>query len=209
MIKIIVIEDLAPVQSRLSKIFQQAEDFEMLAMYESAEKALENLSSLVGADILLVDLELPGILGDHVIAIVRQKYPNIRIAVFTVFEEQSRIYELLQLGIKGYIMKETSDELLLAELRVIYLGGATLTERVAQKIIDEFEEEPALYEKKLTRREIEVLNFIGLGLKYKEIAEELEISPHTVRRHIENIYRKLEVNSKIEALSQANRIGIM
>lgn len=207
-ISLLIVEDQPLIQKRLRSLFDRNPDFDLLAVCTSAEEAIEKVKEKL-PDMMLVDLELPGIKGDQLIAHLHEKFPQILVAVFTVFEEQERIYRLLKLGIKGYIMKETSDELLLAELKVIALGGATLTERIAQKIIDATAEERGELKQELSSREQEILNLISLGLKYKEIADDLNISPHTVRRHIENIYRKLEVNSKVEALGKANRLGIL
>lgn len=205
-LKILITEDDALVRKRLENLFQSASDFQLLNVFPSAKLALEFLEKKSQPDILLADLEMPGMKGDELIAIVRKKYPKIKIAVFTVFEDQKRIYQLLKLGIKGYMLKDTHDELLLAELKVISLGGATLTERVAQKILDDNDGDEQ-GQIGLSQRETEVLNLIALGLNYKDIANELDISPNTVRRHIESIYSKLEVNTKVEAINKADRLG--
>lgn len=206
-IKILVTEDHAKTQQRLRTLFNNSAEFELLAICDRSEKALSLIENGQVPDILLVDLEMPGMKGDELISIIREKSAEIRIAVFTVFEDESRIYNLLKAGIKGYLLKDTPDELLSAELRVISLGGATITERVAGRILDILPEADSA-ENVLSERETEVLNLIALGLQYREIAEELEISPNTVRRHIENTYRKLEVNSKIAAVKKAEQLGI-
>jgi DNA-binding NarL/FixJ family response regulator len=126
-----------------------------------------------------------------------------------VFEDQARIVRLLRLGIRGYLLKDIADDLLIAELGVICAGGSTLTERVAQTLMTEIQQSAPQSPSILTDRETEVLNLTALGLNYKDIAEDLDISPHTVRRHINHIYEKLEVGSKVEALNRARQLGML
>ncbi|MCC5815716.1 MAG: response regulator transcription factor [Leptospira sp.] len=212
-ISILAVEDQNVIQDRIRTLLVPENNYHLFGICSNAETCLERLK-ISTPDILLVDLELPGMKGDELIKICREKYPNVKIVVFTSFEEQSRILRLLKLGIKGYILKDTIDELFIAELSVIQLGGASLTERVAQKILDEVENgelqsSSGSNDPILSEREFEVLNLISLGMNYKDIAIDLDVSPHTVRRHIENLYKKLEVNSKIQALEKAQRIGIL
>lgn len=207
-IPVLVVEDQAIVQDRLTALFRNETTFQPVVIASSGEEAREHLRNSK-PELMIVDLELPGIKGDELIETVHREHPEIKIAVFTVFEDQNRIFHLLKLGIKGYILKETSDDLLLAELQVIALGGATLTSRIAKMILEDYELKPAKNETALTDRENEVLNLVGLGMKYKDIARQLNISHHTVRRHIEKIYNKLEVKNKIEALSKAGKMGLI
>lgn len=207
-VPIVVLEDQPVIQARLKALLATRTDFQLLQICGSAEDAFQ-LLQFVRPQIFLVDLELPGMSGEDLIPLVRQKYPEIKIVVFTVFEDHARIVRLLKSGIRGYLLKDISDDLLLAELRVIVAGGSTLTERVAQTLLGEINQVSAKEASVLTERETEVMNLIALGLNYKDIAEDLEISPHTVRRHINHIYEKLEVNSKIEAMNRARQMGLL
>ncbi|MFO1469662.1 MAG: response regulator transcription factor [Turneriella sp.] len=207
-VPILVLEDQPVIQARLQSLLVSRADFQLLQICGSAEEAFQ-LLQFVRPQIFLVDLELPGMNGEDLIPMVRQKYPDIKIVVFTVFEDHARIVRLLKSGIRGYLLKDISDDLLLAELRVIVAGGSTLTERVAQTLLGEINQVSAKEASVLTERETEVMNLIALGLNYKDIAEDLEISPHTVRRHINHIYEKLEVNSKIEAMNRARQMGLL
>ncbi len=205
---ILALEDQPVIQERLRRAFSVSEKYHLTCVCGSVDEALAELAHTRPA-IFLVDLELPGKSGEELIPVVRARYPDIKIVVFTVFEDQERIVRLMRQGIRGYLLKDISDELLFAELGVIEAGGSTLTERVAQKLIADFGAETGLIENPLTEREQEVMNLIALGLNYRDIAEDLDISPHTVRRHINHIYEKFEVTSKVEALNRARQLGLL
>lgn len=205
---IVIVEDRPVVQQRLTDLFAQQPDFHLRALCSSAEEVLPRLEQNP-CDLMMVDLELPGMNGEELIPLVRDKYPQIKLVVFTVFEDQARIVRLLRLGINGYLLKDTMDELLIAELRVILLGGAPLSPRVARKILDDERDETNQQANPLSDRETEILNLIALGMSYRAIADDLEISPNTVRVHIGNIYQKLATSCKVEALNRARQLGIL
>lgn len=207
-VTLLILEDQPIIQARLHSLFTAENRFTLLKICGSAEEALAELL-VQTPQIFLVDLELPGMSGEQLIPLVRAKYPDIKIVVFTVFEDQARIVRLLRLGIRGYLLKDIADDLLIAELGVICAGGSTLTERVAQTLMAEIQQAAPQAPSILTDRETEVLNLTALGLNYKDIAEDLDISPHTVRRHINHIYEKLEVGSKVEALNRARQLGML
>ena len=207
-VTLLILEDQPIIQARLHSLFTAENRFTLLKICGSAEEALAELL-VQTPQIFLVDLELPGMSGEQLIPLVRAKYPDIKIVVFTVFEDQARIVRLLRLGIRGYLLKDIADDLLIAELGVICAGGSTLTERVAQTLMTEIQQSAPQSPSILTDRETEVLNLTALGLNYKDIAEDLDISPHTVRRHINHIYEKLEVGSKVEALNRARQLGML
>lgn len=208
MTPVLALEDQPVIQERLRRAFATSDKYKLLCVCGSVDEALAKLAQVQPA-IILVDLELPGKSGEDLISILRAQYPEVKIVVFTVFEDQARIVRLMRQGIRGYLLKDISDELLFAELGVIEAGGSTLTERVAQKLIADFSSETVSGANPLSEREQEVINLIALGLNYKDIAEDLDISPHTVRRHINHIYEKLEVTSKVEALNRARQLGLL
>ncbi len=203
------------MRKRLRNLFADAPDFHCLAVYASAEAALaEDGPALSALDLLLVDLELPGMDGAALIARLRTLRPELRLVVLTVFEDEASIVRALQNGAAGYLLKDTPDDRLIAELRVIQLGGSAMTPRVAAKIMElatggPARIEPAEHLQTLTDREQQVMNHIALGFKYGEIADELNISSHTVRRHIEKIYRKLEVHSRSQAIQRSKNLGYL
>lgn len=206
--QIIVVEDRPVIQQRLSDLFERESNFVLRALCTTAEDALERLKE-TPCDLMIIDLELPGMSGEELIPCVSADYPRIKLVVFTVFEDQARIVRLMRKGIDGYLLKDTGDELLLAELSVIMLGGAPWSPRVARKILEDATSEPAAAENPLSEREVEILNLTALGLTYKNIADDLNISPNTVRVHISRIYEKLETCNKTEALNRARQLGLL
>lgn len=205
---IVIVEDQPVVQQRLTDLFAQNADFHLRALCSSAEEVLPRLQE-THCDLLILDLELPGMNGEELIPLVREKYPQLKLVVFTVFEDQARIVRLLRHGVNGYLLKDTPDDLLIAELKVILLGGAPLSPRVARKILDDVPDDVNLKKNPLSERETEILNLIALGMSYRAIADDLDISPNTVRVHIANIYQKLATTCKIEALNRARQLGII
>jgi DNA-binding NarL/FixJ family response regulator len=209
-IKVAIIEDTAEIAADLERILASDSEFVHAGTYGSAEAGIQKLPA-VEADILICDIGLPGMNGIEALKILRAKLPRLKIVIFTVFEDAEYIVEAIQSGANGYLLKDTAPGLFLSELKVIMLGGATLTPRVAQKISQLV---PAAGSEKvpegiLTAKQIEILNHIALGFDYKEIADELDLSEHTVRRHIENIYQRLEVNSKKEAIRAGFKLGFL
>lgn len=205
---IVIVEDRPVVQQRLTDLFMHQCDFRIMALCSSAEEVMPRLEKIT-CDLLIADLELPGMNGEELIPLVRAKYPLMKLVVFTVFEDQARIVRLLRLGVNGYLLKDTTDELLVAELKVILLGGAPLSPRVARKILDDERDHVGFQANPLSERETEILNLIALGMTYRSIADDLEISPNTVRVHIGHIYEKLATSCKVEALNRARQLGII
>lgn len=162
-------------------------------------------------DLILMDIEMPKQNGIETTALVKQKYPQIKIIVLTVFDDDENIFNAIQAGADGYLLKDTGPQALYDAIIQTMEGGAVMTPSIALKTLNLLrspllsqteEEEEAI---KLTSREIEVLEQLSTGLPYTSIAENLIVSPSTVRRHIENIYQKLQVHSKTEAIALAKK----
>lgn len=209
-VNVAIIEDTPAIAADLARILSSDSEFAHAGTFGSAEAGIQKLPS-TKADILICDIGLPGMNGIEALKILRANLPQLKIVIFTIFEDAEYIVDAIRSGANGYLLKDTPGDLLLAELKTIVLGGATLTPRVAQKIsqmVPVVEEESAP-EGVLTPKQIDILNHIALGFDYKEIADELDISEHTVRRHIENIYQRLEVNSKKEAIRAGFKFGFL
>jgi DNA-binding NarL/FixJ family response regulator len=215
--RIAIVEDTETIADELERVIKTDPDLTCIGKFGSAELAIRKLPALM-PDLCILDIGLPGMNGIAALKILKKKLPQMKIVVFTVFEDSEYIIDAIQNGASGYLLKDTDRKLLCAELKVMLQGGATLTPRVALKIsqLVTAESQPVKAEvdletpqNLLTERQINILNHIALGFDYKEIADELDISEHTVRRHIENIYERLEVNSKNEAIRAGHKLGFL
>ena len=207
MIELIIIEDNAHMAEYVAAVIADAPDMKTLGIFATLTEALK-AKLPVPPTMIILDLKLPDVKGTEAIGALQAKYPESRIVMYTAYENEFDILQCMLAGAAAYTLKDTPNHRLLDELRVVAQGGSTLTPRVAQKLIKHLSPETAV-ESPLSTRELEVLNFISLGLKYEDIADEMDISAHTVRHHIEKIFKKLNVNSRGQAVAQAVRQGII
>lgn len=208
--RIAIIEDnnflIKSVKDKLS-IF---EDIQLSFTANDGMQCMEKLQTDKRTDLILMDIEMPRKNGIETTQLVKQKYPQIKIIMLTVFDDDENIFNAIQAGADGYLLKETPPEELYDAIVQTLEGGAVMTPSIAMKtlkllrhpLITSPENQEGIA---LTAREIEVLEQLSKGLPYTAIAENLFISPSTVRRHTENIYQKLHVHSKIEAVEMAKR----
>lgn len=164
-------------------------------------------------DLILMDIEMPKVNGIEATAMVKQQYPTIKIIMLTVFDDDDNIFRAIQAGADGYLLKDTSPHELCNAIEQTLEGGAAMTPSIALKTLNLLrqnpQQSPTNDDTNLTEREVEVLEQLSTGLPYTAIAEKLFISPSTVRRHIENIYKKLQVHSKVEAVTLARHKNII
>ena len=189
--------------------------FEDIAISLTANNGLECMDKLEEnrmIDVILMDIEMPRQNGIETTALVKQKYPQIKIIVLTVFDDDENIFNAIQAGADGYLLKDTEPQALYDAIIQTLEGGAAMTPSIALKTLNllrsplSLENDEAADETiKLTSRETDVLEQLSTGLPYTAIAENLRISPNTVRRHLENIYQKLQVHSKTEAIALAKK----
>ncbi len=178
-------------------------------MAGNGDDLLAKLEKNPRIDLILMDIEMPVMNGIDATFGVKQRFPHIKIIMLTVFDNDEHIFRAIKAGADGYLLKETSPEELHRAITETLNGGASMTPSIALKTLRMFRE-PVDFSKtaeneavKLTPRETEVLEQLGTGLKYAQIAANLNISTGTVRKHIENIYSKLQVGNKLEALRKA------
>ncbi|MEB2783374.1 response regulator transcription factor [Algoriphagus persicinus] len=211
-IKIAIAEDNSFL---LKAIIEKLSFFEKIEVKYAAYNGLELLEKLEkdsNVHLILMDIEMPKMNGIDTVAQVSQKYPQIKTIMLTVFDDDEYIFKAIQAGASGYFLKEVDPKTLHQGILDTIEGGAAMTPSVAMKALKLLRNPPDFSEPveniKLTARENEVLEQISKGLNYNQIGENLFISPKTVRKHIENIYRKLQVHSKLEAVQKAvkNRI---
>ena len=203
-ISLVIVEDLEEVREGLQQFISLDKDFRVLDTYTTAEEALYELPALK-PDIVIMDINLPGLNGIECIRELKPKLPKTQFMMFTVYENDEKVFEALKSGATGYLLKNTSLGQLVEALKELYNGGSPMSSNIARKLVNIFQqqEKARLPVEKLSQRENEVLQQLAKGLLYKEIADKLSISTATVRQHIHKIYEKLHVQNRTEAINKA------
>lgn len=199
--RVMIVEDDQEIRNSFTLIVNSSEKFEVVNAHGSCEDALEQLAK-DRPEIVLMDIELPGMNGIQGTRLIKEKSPHTDIIMVTVYEDSELVFEALKAGASGYITKSANYMELLAALEEIMKGGAPMSSRIARMVIDNFHVNP---NSPLTKRETEILQLISEGKTYTQISEELFISKETAKTHIKNIYAKLQVNCKSEAIAKANQ----
>ncbi len=206
MITISVVEDNGQFRTALETIIKGQDDFALVASYDDAEKAMEGLQESP-PDIVISDISLPGMKGTEMIQLLKDKLTQTQFMVCSIHDDNDTVFEALKSGASGYILKDpvTVDDIIRA-IRDLYNGGSPMSPFIARKVINSFQKPVADGEiSQLSQREKEVLQLLSKGLSYKEIGNHLGISMETVKKHLSNIYQKLHVQNKIEALNKYRR----
>lgn len=204
---IMIVEDHVPTRERLGILFEGESDYRIIASVGSAEEAIDRLKT-VTPDIIILDLGLPGLSGERAITWILELCPSAEVLVFTISDEDEKVFSSLKAGASGYILKDSSHHEILSAIEELKRGGAPMSFPIAKKMVREFQRLSIEKDLKhtltpLSSREEEVLKLLYSGSTYKEIAQELNISRHTVHTHIKNIYHKLHVNSRSLAIYEA------
>ena len=206
-IKIAVAEDnhraLQLIQTKLHRFA----DLELVLTAENGQvllQKLENHAELI--DLVLMDIQMPVMDGIEATAQVKQLFPATKIMALTTFSDDEKLVNMILSGASGYLLKDISSEDLYKSILDVIQGGSSMSPSVAFKLLEYVKTAPRPVHSAsielLTAREKEILELIKIGLENKEIAEKLHISPQTVRKHLENIYDKLQVNNRVEAISK-------
>jgi DNA-binding NarL/FixJ family response regulator len=198
-----IIEDDDQIRESLAILLAGSPGFSCASHYGSCEAALTSIEE-DAPDVILMDINLPGMTGIEGIQPVRQLLPETEIIMLTISEDDKDVFDSLCAGACGYLKKNTSPGRLIEAIREAVAGGAPMSMEIARRVVNSFKPESRPNEP-LTTREREVLQKMCDGLGYKAIAEELYVDINTIKFHIRNIYRKLEVNSKGEAIAKAIR----
>lgn len=201
--RIAIVEDLPQMRAFLRSVIARAQDMELLDEYKSAEEAFPAITEL-GADVVISDIGLPGANGIDLLKKLRPFMPNVQFMVFTVHDDDLRVFEALKAGANGYMLKSSTPIAILEGVRELVQGGAPMSATVARRLVDHLRPSTLASDEHeaLTPREQKVLDLLAEGLLYKEIAEREGLSISTVKAHIHSIYKKLHVGSKEEALER-------
>lgn len=198
--RVVIVEDDQEIRDSFNLIVNSSQKFLVMNTYGNCEDAIASLAK-DKPEIVLMDIELPGMNGIKGTQIIRDKSPSTEIIMVTVYEDSDLVFEALKAGASGYITKSANYTELLSALEEIVRGGAPMSSRIARMVIDNYHINP---NSPLTKRETTILQLISEGKTYTQISEELFISKETSKTHIKNIYSKLQVNSKSEAIAKAN-----
>lgn len=196
-----IIEDDRIIKNALEIYLDKHPKFNCSLSCESVEEFLEKVGGHQEFDVIISDIGLPGMSGIEGISHIKKRMPHVRIVMLTVYDDSDQIFKALCAGATGYLLKNTSITAIGEQILKIGKGGAPMSPTVAKKVIEYFH--PKTSQGNLTPKEHQIVKALEDGLSYKLIADRLQISIHTVNSHIQNIYRKLEVNSKSEVVAKS------
>ncbi|GAB3426626.1 response regulator [Niabella aquatica] len=204
-IKIALIEDEEIIRTSLLALLYMQEELDVADAFEDGETALGYLEKKP-VDVLLFDINLPGISGIDVVAKLKVIHPAMQCMALTSYDDAENAFNALKAGATGYILKNTDPKKLVEAIQDIHNGGSPMSSQIARLVVMDFaaSRTEKTYSEILSRRENEILSLLTKGFRYKEIAVQLFISIETVRTHIRNIYEKLQVKSRSEAISKFN-----
>lgn len=209
MIRIAIVDDNTFLQKTIQDKLSFFADVELRMKAIHGQDIIEKLEKNHNLDLILMDIEMPKLNGIEATAIIKSKFPQIKIIMLTVFDNDENIFKAIKAGADGYFLKEVNPQELYNGIQETLSGGAGMTPSIALKTL-KLLREPLVFDDSITKeeisltsREIEVLEQLSKGLKYNAIAENLFLSPGTIRKHVENIYTKLQVHNKLEAIQKA------
>ena len=200
---IAIIEDDDKIRNYLSEEIHMQVNAGEIRLFKDAETALAELTA-TPVDIALFDIQLPGMNGIECIRRLKMLHPRMQMMVLTVYDNTDNIFNAIAAGAVGYLLKSTPPEKIVEAIADIQKGGSPISSQIARKVIEAFavKQKTNDYFQELSRREQEILEQLSKGYRYKEIADQLYVSVETVRTHIRNIYEKLQVNNRVDALKK-------
>lgn len=202
MIKVVIIEDIREIREGLQMLINGSDGFMCACTFATAEEALLHLPD-INPDVALMDINLPGMNGIEAVRKLKPLCETTQFIMSTVYEDDESIFESLKAGASGYLLKNTAPSKILDSIIEVYHGGSPMSGQIARKVIASFQQRNSIDGSEiLTLREKEILKSLAKGLRYKEIAAELNIGLETVRTHARNIYEKLQVQSRTEAINK-------
>lgn len=203
MYKLIIFEDNARLRQSMELLLNDEINFKVVGTYAQCADAISIIEN-TDADLVVMDIDMPGMNGVEGVKLIKNKFPEVRVIMHTVFDDDNRIFDSICAGADGYLLKNTPPVQLVNSLYEVMAGGVPMSPFVAQKVFQFFRQKPVANEEyHLTNREKEVLELLVKGNSYKMIANTCSISIDTVKRHLQNIYHKLHVSCGTEAVAKA------
>jgi DNA-binding NarL/FixJ family response regulator len=204
-IKITIFEDNTNLRRGLTALINGSDGFECTGAFGNCDNLIKNITDSK-PDVVLMDIKMPGMDGIEAVRVLKQQFPEINILMETIFEDDEKVFQCICNGAEGYILKNTPPVQILSAIREIHEGGAPMTPSIARKVLAMFKSGTSFIKDEsynLTDREKEVLKYLVEGMSYKLVAEKCFVSIDTVRSHVKNIYKKLQVTSKSAAVAKA------
>ncbi len=206
MISVAIVDDQRDIREGLQNILLMADGFQCVGTYGDAKTALQGILQ-TRPDVALMDIELPDMTGIECVKALKHQLPELNVIMLTAYTDDKHIFQALRAGALGFLSKNIFPSRLLSAIREVCRGGAPLDARIARRVVSsfyQFHQDLA----DLSHRERDVLSLLCEGQSYKDMARQLYVSPNTIRFHLKNIYKKLDVNSRHEAMVKASRVGI-
>jgi DNA-binding NarL/FixJ family response regulator len=211
-IRVFVVEDQPKLLRNLTKYLAVRDEVVVVGSAMSGEEAIEILPDHA-PQVVLLDLELPGMDGLSVLRHLKPKHPEIEVLILTTFDDETRVYEAIQAGASGYLVKRIAHAQVVEAILEVWRGGTVIESRIAKRFWNYFQsvkaQPPEPDRHGLTETELEIVQFLGKGLSNAEVGEVMRIERRTVRSHLARIYKKLGVSSHVEAVVKALRLGLI
>ncbi len=204
-IKVAIFDDNNSLRDSITMLLNDTQDFTLCGSYSHCLNVINDITES-NPDVVIMDIDMPGINGIEGVKLIRKKFPGLQILMFTVFDNDEKVFAAIKAGAGGYILKNAEPNNLLNAISEVYNGGAPMTPGIARKVLNQFHNilpEETKEDYHLSLREKEVLSLLVDGLSYKMIADKLNITYDTVRAHMKKIYEKLHVTSMTEAVAKA------
>lgn len=208
-VRILIADDHPVIREGLSAMLSSVEGFEVVGEAKDGQEVLD-LALRLKPDVVLMDLRMPGMDGVQAMRLIHAQCESVRFIILTVYDNDEYIFEGIRAGASAYLLKDVSREELINAIREVHSGQSLLHPRITRKLLERVSSSTEAEQgSTLTEREIEILRLMANGASNKQIAVRLSISSHTVKTHVSNIYQKLEVNDRAEAVAKAIRKGIL
>lgn len=217
-LKVSIVEDHDIFRKRLTELLRFYSELEVVLIADSAESFFAKLGRFEEGErpeVILMDIELPGISGIEATFQLKQKFPEVEVIMFTVFEDDERIFESINVGASGYLLKDTAIDIVVNSIKEIEAGGSAISPTIAKRVLEmvknPLEKQQEVKEEvpfNLSPAEVKILEHVIEGKTNKQIAEDVFLSPWTVKTHIKNIYKKMHVNSRAAAVRLALKRNI-
>ncbi|HPF10999.1 MAG TPA: response regulator transcription factor [Flavobacteriaceae bacterium] len=202
--RIVIVEDHEALLEAMTLMLEASQKFRVEGRYKNAEEAMVHIPQL-RPDAVLMDINLPRLSGIECVSQLKSRCPEILFVMCTSFEDDQKIFESLEAGASGYILKTDGPVRIISALEDLFEGGSPMSASIARKVVNsfsKFSKKPNVEMELLTEREREILDLIAKGFLNKEVSEKLFISLGTVKKHVQNIYEKLHVNTRVEAVNK-------